>query len=103
MEKSMAPLNGVVEPDFLEYLTKNFKRWQQLAVQGVPLGSREIAKFQNILMGAKLNARFGFEAITRRDVSEQDRAEHYTVFIYRNREAAETEEPLYIFDTPICR
>ena len=44
MEKSVTPLNGIVEPDFLEYLDKTFKRWQQLAAQGVTLGSREIAK-----------------------------------------------------------
>ena len=30
MEKSVTPLNGIVEPDFLEYLDKTFKRWQQL-------------------------------------------------------------------------
>ena len=42
--KGNAPINGVVEPDFLEYLEKQFKRWQQLAENGVALGSREVAK-----------------------------------------------------------
>lgn len=65
MEKSVTPLNGIVEPDFLEYLDKTFKRWQQLAAQGVTLGSREIAKLTDTVYGAKLNARYGFEAVTR--------------------------------------
>lgn len=62
----MTPLNGIMEPDFLEYLDKTFKRWQQLADQGVTLGSREIAKLTDTVYGARLNARYGFEAITHR-------------------------------------
>ena len=64
MEKSVTPLNGIVEPDFLEYLDKTFKRWQQLADQGVTLGSREIAKLTDTVYGAKLNARYGFDPFT---------------------------------------
>ena len=70
MEKSVTPLNGIVEPDFLEYLDKTFKRWQQLAAQGVTLGSREIAKLTDTVYGAKLNARYGFEAVARRERSQ---------------------------------
>lgn len=54
MEKSVTPLNGIVEPDFLEYLDKTFKRWQQLAAQGVTLGSREIAKLTDTVYGRNL-------------------------------------------------
>ena len=42
--KSYAPINGVVEPDFLEYLKETFRKWQQYHEEGVALGSREIAK-----------------------------------------------------------
>ena len=64
--KGNAPINGVVEPDFLEYLEKQFKRWQQLAENGVALGSREVAKLTDTIYGARLNARFGFEAVMHR-------------------------------------
>lgn len=102
MKKSIAPLNGIVEPDFLEYLDKTFKRWQQLADQGVTLGSREIAKLTDTIYGARLNARYGFEVITNRGPDEEGQ-EHFTVMFYRNREVAETEKPLYTFSTPIYR
>lgn len=102
MEKSVTPLNGIVEPDFLEYLDKTFKRWQQLADQGVTLGSREIAKLTDTVYGAKLNARFGFEAITHRGLDDEGQ-DRFTLMIYKNREAVEMEEPLYHFTTPIYR
>jgi hypothetical protein len=98
----MTPLNGIMEPDFLEYLDKTFKRWQQLADQGVTLGSREIAKLADTVYGARLNARYGFEAITHRGLDEEGQ-ERFSIMFYRNREAAETEEPLYTFSTPIHR
>lgn len=100
--KKNTPMNGIVEPDFLKYLEKTFKRWQQLADQGVALGSREIAKLTYTIYGARLNARFGFEPITHRGPDEEGQ-EHFTVMIYRNREAAEKEKPLYTFDAPIHR
>ena len=102
MEKSVTPLNGIVEPDFLEYLDKTFKRWQQLAAQGVTLGSREIAKLTDTIYGARLNARFGFEAVMHRGPDEEGK-EHFTVLIYKNRDAVATEKPLYSFSTPIYR
>ena len=102
MEKSVTPLNGIVEPDFLEYLDKTFKRWQQLAAQGVTLGSREIAKLTETVYGAKLNARYGFEAVTRREPDEEGQ-DRFTLMIYKNREAVENDPPLYHFTTPIHR
>lgn len=102
MEKSMTPLNGIVEPDFLEYLDKTFKRWQQLAAQGVTLGSREIAKLTDTVYGAKLNARYGFEAVARREPDEEGQ-DRFTLMIYKNREAVENDPPLYHFTTPIHR
>lgn len=100
--KGNAPINGVVEPDFLEYLEKQFKRWKQLAENGVALGSREVAKLTDTIYGARLNARFGFEAVMHRGPDEEGQ-EHFTVLIYKNRDAAATEKPLYSFDTPIYR
>lgn len=100
--KGNAPINGVVEPDFLEYLEKQFKRWQQLAENGVALGSREVAKLTDTIYGARLNARFGFEAVMHRGPDEEGQG-HFTVLIYKNRDAAATEKPLYSFDTPIYR
>lgn len=102
MEKSVTPLNGIVEPDFLEYLDKTFKRWQQLAAQGVTLGSREIAKLTDTVYGAKLNARYGFEAVARREPDEEGQ-DRFTLMIYKNREAVENDPPLYHFTTPIHR
>ena len=92
MEKSVTPLNGIVEPDFLEYLDKTFKRWQQLAAQGVTLGSREIAKLTDTVYGAKLNARYGFEAVARREPDEEGQ-DRFTLMIYKNREAVENDPP----------
>ena len=66
MEKSVTPLNGIVEPDFLEYLDKTFKRWQQLAAQGVTLGSSEIAKLTNTVYGAKMCIRDSISYFRRR-------------------------------------
>ena len=102
MEKNVTPTNGIVEPDFLEYLKKTFKKWQQLHAEGVTLGGREIAKLTATVQGAKLNARFGFEAIAHRGLDDEDQ-DRFTLMIYKNREAVETEEPLYHFTTPIYR
>ncbi len=103
MEKERwKPENGIVEPDFLEYLVRTFDRWQKLSMEGVTLGTREIAKFQNILMGAKLNSRFGFDATVKRKIGE-DGLEHYTLRIYKNRKAVKKGEHLYTFDTVIFR
>ena len=57
--KSYTPINGVVEPDFLEYLKETFRKWQQYHKEGVTLGSREIAKLSNMVAGARLNSRLG--------------------------------------------
>lgn len=56
--KGNAPINGVVEPDFLEYLEKQFKRWQQLAENGVALGSREVAKLTDTYLRGKIKRPF---------------------------------------------
>lgn len=100
---TLTPTNGVIEPDFLEYLARTFDRWGKLPTEKVTLGTREIAKFEDVLMGAKLNARFGFEAATHRGISDNDGMEHYTLLIYKNREAQEAGETLYSFDTIIYR
>ncbi|MDE6435681.1 MAG: hypothetical protein K2L07_15815 [Lachnospiraceae bacterium] len=99
--KSCRSIHDVLEPDFLEYLVQTFDRWQKLNDEKVTLGTREIAKFQDVLMGAKLNARYGFEAVHHRGISDEDSKEHYTLLIYKNREAMESEKPLYSFDTII--
>ena len=100
---TLTPTNGVIEPDFLEYLARTFDRWGKLPTEKVTLGTREIAKFEDVLMGAKLNARYGFEAAKHREISEEDGLEHYTLQIYESREAQEVGEPLYSFDTIIYR
>lgn len=102
MEKiNNQPINGVVEPDFLQYLIKTFKDWNKLHEDKTPLGTREISKLQWILYGAKQNARFGFEAVAKRHMEEDK--EHFTLMIYQNKEELETGKPLYFFDTPIHR
>lgn len=97
----MAPTNGVIEPDFLEYLARTFDRWGKLPTEKVTLGTREISKFQDVLMGAKLNARFGFETATHRGISDEDGKEHYTLLIYKNQKEKEAGNVLYSFDTEI--
>ena len=56
MKSKYAPINGVVEPDFLKYLEDTFSQWHKLWEDGVTLGTREIFKFENVLKGASLNA-----------------------------------------------
>lgn len=99
--KSYHPINGVVEPDFLEYLKETFKNWQQYHREGVTLGSREIAKLSNVVAGAKLNSHFGFEKFAQRFTDEEEQ-EWFVLLIYRNRQEMESdEEPLYCFATKI--
>ena len=98
--KKYVPTNGVVEPDFLEYIKKKFKQWDDFYKQGISLGSREIANFAATVQGAKLNARFGFEPVSHRGMDAEGQ-ERYTFMIYKNREAVETEMPLYHFSTKI--
>ena len=102
MEKGeMCPIKGRIEQNFLEYLVITFNRWQDLADEKVTLGTREIAKFENVVMGAKLNSCFGFETVIRREISDKDNNDHYTLLIYKNQEMKEAKEPLFIFDTRI--
>ena len=101
MEKKNVPINGVIEPDFLKYLEDTFSRWHKLWEDGVTLGTREISKFENVLMGAKLNAHTGFMPSMHRGSNEETEQNHYTVLIYKNQKAMETEPPLFTFDTPI--
>lgn len=100
--KDYQPINGVVEPDFLEYLKKTFQGYQQYFEEGVTLGTREIAKLQERVMGAKLNSRFGFEVVAHRGLDDEDQ-DRFTLMIYKNREAVENDPPLYHFTTPIYR
>ena len=100
--KDYQPINGVVEPDFLEYLKETFQRWQQNFEEGVTTGTREIAKMQERVMGAKLNSRYGFEVVVHRD-NDEDGQERFSLLIYKNREAVETEKPLYVFSVAIYR
>ena len=101
--KSYAPINGVVEPDFLEYLKETFRKWQQYHEEGVALGNREIAKLSNVVAGARLNSRFGFEKLARRFTDEEGE-EWFCLMIYKNREELEIDaDPLYCFASRIHR
>lgn len=101
--KNYSPINGVVEPDFLEYLKETFRKWQQYYREGVTLGSREIAVLSNMVAGARMNARFGFEKYVQR-FTDKDGQEWFTLMIYRNWEEAEIgAEPLYSFETKIYK
>ncbi len=101
--KNYHPINGVVEPDFLEYLKETFRKWQQYYREGVTLGSREIAMLSNVVTGAKMNARFGFEKYAQHFMDE-DGQEWFSLMIYRNREELEIDtEPLYCFATKIYK
>ena len=101
--KSYAPINGVVEPDFLEYLKETFKKWQQYHSEGVELGGREIAKLSNMVDGARMNSRFGFEKFTHY-FTDKEGQELFSLMIYKNREEMEIDaEPLFHFTTKIHR
>lgn len=103
MKNKYTPINGVVEPDFLKYLEDTFSRWNKLFDECVTLGMREISKFENVLIGANLNAHIGFEAYTHMGWDETTGRKHYTVLIFKNRREMEKEPPLYTFDTPIFK
>lgn len=60
-EKTMIPINNQIEPDFLEYVKKTFKRWNELHTQGVTVGVRELNNFAFILKGASMNSHLGFK------------------------------------------
>lgn len=99
--KNYHPINGVVEPDFLEYLKETFRKWQQYHREGVTLGSREIAILSNVVAGAKLNARFGFEQFAQR-FTDDDGQKWFVLNIYKNREELQIDaEPLYCFASKI--
>jgi hypothetical protein len=101
--KNYAPINGVVEPDFLEYLKETFKKWQQYHSEGVALGGREIAKLSNMVDGARMNSRFGFEKFTHH-FTDKEGQEWFSLMIYKNREEMEIDaEPLFYFTTKINR
>lgn len=97
------PTKGIVEKELLEYLKKTFNKWEKYFDKKVTLGTREISKMQERLMGAKLNARYGFEAIIHRGMDDEEKQDRLTLMIYKNKEAMETEEPLYFFTTKIYR
>ena len=59
-------------------------------------------KLTDTVYGAKLNARYGFEAVARREPDEEGQ-DRFTLMIYKNREAVENDPPLYHFTTPIHR
>lgn len=94
------PINGIIEPDFLDHLTKTFKRWNELFENGVSVGSREIAKFSATMQGAKMNARFGFEWAMPRKTDEEGQ-ERINLYIYKNRETMEKGMPLYYFTAKV--
>lgn len=100
MNKQMA-INGVVEPDFLEYVEETFSKWNKLFEDGITLGTREITKFESAVNGGKLNSRFGFFSISHRGWNEETQQNHYTITIYKNIKASTSEKPLFVFDTPI--
>lgn len=97
------PTKGIVEKELLEYLKKTFKKWEKYFNEKVTLGTREISKLHERLIGAKLNARYDFEAIMQRNMDDEEKEEYLTLMIYKNKEAVETEEPLYFFTTKIYR
>lgn len=101
MKKVQTPINGVVEPDFLKYLEDTFSRWNQLFTEGVSLGTREVAKFEAVMQGARLNAHAGFTPVAHRHFPDNADQEHFTVEIYQNTKAIAEETPLFVFDTPI--
>ncbi len=67
------------------------------------MGSREIAKLSNVVDGARINSRFGFEKFANRFTDEEGQ-EWFSLMIYKNREEMEIDvEPLFHFATKIQR
>ena len=99
--RDLSPISGIVEPDFLEHIKMTFRRWQQYHEEGVPLGSREIAKLSNMLEGARMNSRFGFAESVQR-FTDEDGEEWIHLLIYPNGDEMKAgAEPLYHFGTRI--
>lgn len=103
MENKMQAINGIIEPDFLQYLTQTFKDWKKLYEEKTALGTREIAKLQWIVYGAKCNAHIGFEVHSIRSFKEETGQEHFSLWIFKNKEEMEAGKPLYTFDAPIYK
>lgn len=101
--ENYAPVSGMVEPGFLEYLKETFRKWQHYHREGVALGNREIGRMSNVVAGAKLNSRLGFENFICRS-TDDDGQEWLSLLLYKDREEMEIDaEPLYFFTTKIHR
>lgn len=98
-KKNNCPINGVIEPDFLEYLEKKFKQWQRYHSEGISIGSREIAALENTVKGAKMNAHLGFEYMIELDTKR----EYIRLEIFGNKEKKAAGEPIYTFEARMCR
>lgn len=98
-KKNKYPINGVIEPDFLEYLQKKFRQWQQYYSRGISVGSREIAALENTIKGAKMNAHIGFEYM----FDYETQQEYISLEFYENKEKKAAGIPIYTFGSKICR
>ena len=102
-EKDYTAINGVVEPDFLNYLQSTFKEWQRLAEQKTALGSRAISKANQIIEGARLNAHAGFTYHFRVKERETDGKEVIRLQIFTNCNKEVAGEPQYTFEAEIYK
>ena len=97
-ENNMMPINNQIEPDFLEYIRKTFKHWEEVHGQRQAVGTRELNNFTFSLKGACMNSHLGFKyAFNPRGIDE-DNNPAITLKIWTNPDGNQvTDEPQYEF------
>lgn len=94
-------VKDLIQPKFLEYVCETFERWQKLFEEGITLGSREIARFENVIKGAKLNSKGDFEYMTFRNRDDSEGKSKYALWIFESKEAVEKGIVAYDFEVQI--
>jgi len=85
MSKEQLPINNQIEPDFLEYIKRTFKHWQDVNDQGQEVGVRELSNFAFTLKGAYMNSHLGFYTISIPGESDADNNPAITLKIWTNK------------------
>jgi hypothetical protein len=101
MSKEQLPINNQIEPDFLEYIKRTFKHWQDVNDQGQEVGVRELSNFAFTLKGAYMNSHFGFLYNFNPRGADADNNPAITLKIWTNKNSnMATSEPQFEFYAP---
>lgn len=103
--KAMMPINNQIEPDFLEYIKRTFRRWRELNTQGVAVGTRQLNNFAFTLKGASMNSHLGFKYNFNPRGTDAEGNPAITLKIYTDAEQMNpaADRPCYEFTAPFIR